>query len=449
MLRANHPVHYPTSTFNANEPTGRSSVPSFRSKELDKILQKYEDSASKPNLPRPYTTSVPQVGDYSESKRIIPQNMSQRQSFNERETEKTQQPSREVFYSNVKNPRASEILESGTSFGHFQQQQSNNVLQNERTSLNIKGTEPTYNSDNIEPATDLHSQYRAVNTETETRPLSQEKKHFLEDTTRKDISNVPYTSNLATDQTRQAYSTGGSRRNMEPVLDHTPKRIVMPEVSRISSHDPTTLSLIPSLLESTGHRARDERRSSAFKDAMKALQDRTRELENENEVLRRKLSENQVRQVQALEEMERRFRAETDLLKEKEKEIKDDILKMQETNTVLRDELEKEKSLNAKHVDELTHTQFLLSKARDDHQAALTAAAMLKKQIQILEQEKNRHLEENANEKNEFEKQFDDFMERLRLAEDNNHKIGMELKIAVEAKNEAEGQLNKVRREIY
>lgn len=310
----------------------------------------------------------------------------------------------------------------------------------------ISQTEQVYQGKTYYPNETQSNQNRNTH-DPVSRDISRPPAHFANMSSNNNSINYPPRS-MSVTQVRHTHNPqmeASRRGTVEHLLDNGQVRNSQPE-QLIAQERGSALSFTinSSGIDTTAFKVRDERGSTAFKNAMRALQERIQELEEENVLNKRKLNETQIQHEQTLEELGKQFRMETGSLKEKEEEIKSDVLKMHDENCYLKAELEKAREASRADDAEMAQLNYQLNRARDDHQAALTVSAMLKKQLQTVDNEKSRHLEENSFERTEFENRIGDLTKRVRELQDQVHKSDSELRVAVEGRADVEEQLNKL-----
>ena len=204
-----------------------------------------------------------------------------------------------------------------------------------------------------------------------------------------------------------------------------------------------SLSSIPPLPgASASARNHSEKKSSAFSNAMKALQDQVTQLEAENKKLKKQAEEAADASKNEVKELREKLQMSEKLMRERDAECKDYFNKMQEEGTRLKEENAKIKAEYKSLEDQIIQLRADNNKLREDKLNAAKECTVMKKELDLIQMEKERHLEENANEKDVYEHQLRETAEKLHKAQGIIDDLSKELKLAIDAKEKAEKQLN-------
>lgn len=427
--------------------SSRNPAVNIRSSEVTRIMQKYDSSDPRQMHRRSQSISGPISQDTYDERSIRGVANSERPSFHKNSTDKIYPPTRESF--GGRNDNLS---------GDFQTTREDGY--DTRRDLHNENKPQTYYPPE-RPSTqhELHIDLNNVKEPLKetpqqpvqqgpSKPLSYGNHRILEEIQQNQprTEETPLRSSRGMSYERQPYNAPqNTRRAFDVNFDQTPVRQTNYDLYRQDRDLSMALLTAPQIFDNFGPKIRDEKGSMAYKNAMKALQDRIKALEEENVSLKKKLADQQAQEEHNAEEMQKKFKEEISSLKEKEQELQEHFAKLQEHNHVLKQDLQDAKDSHLKFVEEQNGMMYQLQKTQEDLRIALESTDGLQKQIEALESEKTRHLEENLIDRNEYEKRIAELTEQLRVTSDQAQKIEAEFKVTLQAKNEAEAQLNKVK----
>lgn len=130
---------------------------------------------------------------------------------------------------------------------------------------------------------------------------------------------------------------------------------------------------------------------------MKALQDRVRIYEEESNLLKRELDGMRSIHNTFLEDQKINFISEQAIFMQKISNLEKQNIEYSNDNLAIKDQLTKIQALNSKFESESTVIKLQNQKMRDEISSLSQQYTLLQKEFDILEKEKNRHLEQNAN----------------------------------------------------
>ena len=194
----------------------------------------------------------------------------------------------------------------------------------------------------------------------------------------------------------------------------------------------------------TAAKAREEKKSGAFMNAMKALQEQVAKLEEENRKLKGDVKDSSSKHSQEMSELREKLEKEQRVLRDKANELESFNRREREYNSRAKEESERLQEDLANLQQQLSNAKSELIREKEERIQASNESAILKKELKLIEGEKDRHLEENANERDQFDTKLNGMMERLQHSQTVLSKLDAELSEALEAKVEAERQLEKL-----
>lgn len=137
-------------------------------------------------------------------------------------------------------------------------------------------------------------------------------------------------------------------------------------------------------------------KKNAVAEAMKALQERLKKADDENTALQNKISNLQKMHNKTLEEQGNSFREQINNLSQKLAAYENTANTLAAENNTLKETLSKTQALATKQESELTTLKLQIMKQKEEINLLNQERALSQKEIEALENEKNRHLEQNA-----------------------------------------------------
>lgn len=130
---------------------------------------------------------------------------------------------------------------------------------------------------------------------------------------------------------------------------------------------------------------------------MRALQDRVRVYEEECNILKRELDGMRTLHSSYAEEQKIKFFNEQNVSNQKIASLEKHTYELSGECSALKDQITKTHALNSKLESESTVLKLQNQKMKDEITSLTQQLTLLQKEFDVLEKEKNRHLEQNAN----------------------------------------------------
>eukprot|EP01017_Pseudomicrothorax_dubius_P050536 TRINITY_DN958_c0_g3_i1.p1 TRINITY_DN958_c0_g3~~TRINITY_DN958_c0_g3_i1.p1 ORF type:complete len:681 (-),score=178.89 TRINITY_DN958_c0_g3_i1:51-2093(-) len=162
--------------------------------------------------------------------------------------------------------------------------------------------------------------------------------------------------------------------------------------------------------------------SQAIANMLRVLQNKIKFLETENNFLKSKNAESQDSYAQDIKELQQKFFNQAETVKQKETSLLNAVAHLTEENKKLKREAEAAKrSLNTDR--ESNENKTRLSELANESLKLAKELEVAKKEIALLEREKEKHLEKNAEEKTQFEKEIETFQQLLKDEQSDKQKL--------------------------
>ena len=180
---------------------------------------------------------------------------------------------------------------------------------------------------------------------------------------------------------------------------------------------------------------------------MKALQDRVKQLEDEKNELNNELNEKNSSHDRMLEEMKRKSNQDMKESMERENSLRKNLNEINEEVNRQRIEGSNSKSIQVKYENEVNILKIQANKLKEDLTEANTQMLIFRKEINILENEKSKHIEQNSLDRDQYDQKLDDILSKSKQREEYINKIEKDSKLICNEKNDLQNHLNKIHSE--
>ena len=180
---------------------------------------------------------------------------------------------------------------------------------------------------------------------------------------------------------------------------------------------------------------------------MKALQDKLKNSENQNEELQKQISTFERSKKEALDDQRKKFESELQASRDRENGLQSQVHKLTQDIAIQKDQITRFEKDRKEHNDEYTDLKLQISKFRDEIAQLHQEKCVLEKEIKIIEAEKASHLEQNAVDRDNYENKIDELENQINSMQDKFRQFENEKNEFVNQKVDAESELDKVRLE--
>ncbi len=248
-------------------------------------------------------------------------------------------------------------------------------------------------------------------------------------------------------------SIDGANINITTNTQNTPSKQLpnAPDSYRNSNKENylNTLQLTPSTkarseASSAGNLFKSRYNKIAIAGAMKALQDKLKITESEMTEMKKAVDHHEKIKQEALETQKKRFEHELALGRDRENQLQRNIDKLHDENRALREDMSRLQGNLIKHEEEIAGYRQTISKLRDEINQGHQDRILLQKEIDLVESEKNTHLEKNVEDRDQFEKKMDELIAQLEGEREKVRRLEAEKKELIVIKAESDAQLDKV-----
>lgn len=443
-----------------NPPTTGKYIESIISPEISQILAKYSsnEQAAQPPQQR-FSNSIHEIHELDEASFTtfnpdVHEHFVAGQNTQQLQQQQQQQP---IYISTI--PFSNAVTSpTNTNFQHQPQQQApqvRTILTENQNTNNNPNNELSAQSTIKQTPKGYYSREHSPHSEFPSESVRSSNQKYKPEVSAYSYSQQSTAMKPQTPSQKERFITNSQANSTHKVLDGATNAIADPtewkrqfrdENTQVGVFDKENLfgnPNIPTPLSCRSARNQtDFSKSTAFSNAMKALQDQVVQAETENKKIKKQAEEEMANLKNENQELAQKLREHQFMLKNKENDIKelstryhDESVRLREENASIRAE---QKSLE----DQIIQLKADINKLKDDKKQTENECSILKREIELVQIEKERHLEENLNEKEQYEHKIREITYKSNGYQATIEQLERELKEALECKETVEWRLN-------